>query len=69
MIHGNNFMRVIGHCLSEDYRLNTTYAYKWAIIQGYINKPLNLLVDVCIHTAVLDFALFSLFQGEFSVCI
>lgn len=28
MIHGNNFIRVIGHCIVEDWRGNTTYAHK-----------------------------------------
>lgn len=27
MIYGNNFIRIIGHCIAEDWRWNTIYAH------------------------------------------
>lgn len=67
MIQRYDFKRVIAHCLVEDYRWNTTYAYKLALVQVYINEPLNL--GVLIHIAVLDCALLFPVSLEFSVCM
>lgn len=54
MIYGNNFIRVIGYCIVEDWRGNIIYVYKW-VLYWYIKEFFKFLVGVCIYIVVLDF--------------